>query len=144
MLTFAIRLFYSYSYILVSLYSYMVCCVCHETSDHQLSCSHKICKECLCSFILSKWKESEHVLKCPLCRNDMPLECYMIKNDPVFRYDNFNFKISVSGHLIETPSKVQPWTRHTGRMCRPHQVEILPPVLISCPSSDIHNIRATK
>ena len=121
----------------------MVCCVCHDSTENQLSCSHKICKECLCSFILSKWKESEHVLKCPLCRNDMPLECYMIKNDPIFRYDNFNFKISISGLLIETPSKVRPWTRHTGRLCRAHQVKILPPVLISSPYNT-QTTRATK
>ena len=109
----------------------MLCCICHEESRFILTCSHSVCKLCMCKYIMCKWKNcTSYNLDCPLCRVHMPLECFIVDGHPVFRYDNFCFKISTSGLLEETDA-ILLWQRHSDRLVRSEAVPVRPPLFVS-------------
>ena len=104
----------------------MSCCCCYENIDtNKLVCSHKICTECMLSYVKTKWCDGCYEIFCPICRNLLSFSCHISKGKPIFQYDNIYFTTSTSGSLVKVPS-VRPWERQGSRLVRTAKALVLP------------------
>ncbi len=114
----------------------MPCCVCAAPDEHFLSCKHAMCEECISRYILTKWKNCEYDISCPLCRIPLPLSCYIRDNEPIINYDTFSFKISDQGEILPLPFSSARWYRTDGRLLRTFSDVRLLPILRICKTTD--------
>lgn len=76
------------------------------------------------TYILTKWKNNDFSMKCPLCRKNLELTCKMIDDRIVFNYDTFYFKVSAG--LLQKARRLRSWERVGKRLVRTSEALVLP------------------